>query len=485
MKSQLSSPGLVLCPWLLAVPASLALCACSGPASRPEVGAAVPSTASAPQSPEPPTSVAAAAPAASLAPIAQALACAPLQTTLPELITTDIDVPVPAIEDATGRAMDAFHNQLARLLRGRTTRPVRIGMYGDSNMTRDYITGELRRTLQQRHGDAGHGFLSAGQPWSWYLHQDVKHGLDKDGWKSIDMSTDQVLDRLYGFAGIAAESQRPNAVSWFATSSPPSVVGQSVSLIDVYFLKRPKGGTFEVRVDGVARATVDTRGEKLEAGFELVEVEDGPHRIELVSGRGPVRLFGVTMERKVPGIVVDSLGIGGVSMELIARGDRAVGIQTLRRRQYDLVMFLTGATESDTPGHAQAVKQLVEMHREALPEASILLMSPPDLAGGPGKQPTRNPRMGRLTREKRRLAQETGIAYWDFRGAMGGDMSIARFTDRGMAWNDYIHLSEKGGTYMGRRLAHALVRDFAQWSERHPGAGCDGSLDEPSRQAGR
>jgi len=394
--------------------------------------------------------------------------CEAIKTTLPELITTDIDVPVPPIEDDTGRAMDAFHRKLALLLRGKSQRPVRIGMYGDSNMTRDYITGELRRTLQLRHGDAGHGFLSAGQPWSWYLHQDVRHGVDKDGWKSVDMSTDQVLDRLYGYAGIAAESQRPNAVSWFATAPDASQVGKSVGLIDVYFLKRPKGGTFEVRVDGAKKARVDTRGDKIEAGFELIEVEDGAHKIELVSGPGQVRLFGVTMERKVPGIVVDSLGIGGVSMELIAKGDRAVAVQTLRRRQYDLIMFLTGATESDTPGHAKAVKELVALHREALPEASILLMSPPDLAGGPGKQPTFNPRMGRLTREKKRLAQETGIAYWDFRGAMGGDMSIVRFTDRKMAWNDYIHLSEKGGAYMGRRFAHALVRDFVAWAERHP-----------------
>ena len=401
--------------------------------------------------------------------------CDPIQTTLPDLITSDIDVPVPAIEDPGGLAMRPLHDKLAKLLRGKAVDHIRIGMYGDSNMTRDFITGEMRRTLQLRNGDAGHGFISLGQPWSWYLHQDVRHGLDKDGWKSIDMSTDQVLDRMYGFAGIAAEAQRPKAVTWVATAPEPSVIGKNVSKLDVYFLARPKGGTFDIRVDSKAIATVDTKSERVEAAFHAFEVEDAPHRVEFVSGpKGLVRLMGVVLERKAPGIVVDSLGIGGVSMELIARGDRAIAIETLRRRKYDLVIFLTGATESDTPGHAKAVQQLVALHKEALPGVSILIMSPPDLAGGPDKKPTLNPRMGRLTREKRRLALENGCAYWDFRGAMGGDQSIVRFTDRGMAWNDYIHLSEKGGAYMGRRIAYALWRDLMGYLEHHPAAGCDG-----------
>jgi len=48
--------------------------------------------------------------------------CAPIQTELPELITTDIDVPVPAIEDPTGQVMALLHDKLARLLRAK--RPI-------------------------------------------------------------------------------------------------------------------------------------------------------------------------------------------------------------------------------------------------------------------------------------------------------------------------------------------------------------------------
>ena len=201
---------------------------------------------------------------------------------------------------------------------------------------------------------------------------------------------------------------------------------------------------------------------------------DAPHRIEFVSGPVPSRLFGVVLERSAPSIVVDSIGIGGVNVELIVKGDRDLAIQTLRRRRYDLVILLTGATDPDLDTHDRALEQFVQLHREALPQASILIMSPPDLAGGPGRQPTLNPRIVQLTRRNRTVAEQTAAAFWDFRGAMGGDSSIVRFTQRQMAWSDYIHLSEKGGRYMGRRIAYAIWRELGQYLAQRPEAGCDG-----------
>jgi hypothetical protein len=390
-----------------------------------------------------------------------------------DLITTDIDVPVPPVVDPEQREMGRLYEKLAQLLRGKAADHVRIGMYGDSNMTRDFITGEMRRTFQLRCGDAGHGFVSLGQPWSWYLHTDVRHGVDSAGWKPIAMSTHQMLDRLYGFAGIGAQSDHAKAVSWVATALEPAPIGRTVSHIDVYYLKRPHAGTFDIRVDGERAATIDAESAVVTAGFESMDLTDAPHRFDFVSGPKPTRLFGVVLERAQPSIVVDSLGIGGVNVELIVKGDRDLAIQTLRRRHYDLVILLTGATEPDLDTHDKALEQFVQLHREALPQTSILIMSPPDLAGGPSAAPTLNPRMAQLTRRNRRVAEQTRTAFWDFRGAMGGDSSIVRFTERQMAWADYIHLSEKGGRYMGRRIAYAIWREFAQYLSAHPQAGCD------------
>src|SRR5256885_12375173 len=67
------------------------------------------------------------------------------------------------IEDPTG-AMAGFYDALSRSERGEAT--ARILHYGDSHVAADWLTGALRRNLQGCFGDAGAGFLLAGQAYS-------------------------------------------------------------------------------------------------------------------------------------------------------------------------------------------------------------------------------------------------------------------------------------------------------------------------------
>src|SRR5439155_23313057 len=71
-----------------------------------------------------------------------------------ELDTKTLKTVPPEILDEH-HVLAHFYERIAELARGTANDHVRIGMYGDSNMTMDYITGEMRRTLQARFGDAG------------------------------------------------------------------------------------------------------------------------------------------------------------------------------------------------------------------------------------------------------------------------------------------------------------------------------------------
>ena len=112
-----------------------------------------------------------------------------------------------------------------------------------------------------------------------------------------------------GFGGIAAESVSGRARAWVETAAAQSPVGTKVGRIDVFYLERPKGGRFTVRVDGRDAAEIETAAAELGAGYRRIEVADGPHRIGFVA-ESRVRLFGVALERSEPGIVVDSLASG-------------------------------------------------------------------------------------------------------------------------------------------------------------------------------
>jgi hypothetical protein len=173
-----------------------------------------------------------------------------------------------------------------------------------------------------------------------------------------------------------------------------------------------------------------------------------------------VRLFGVALERNEPGIVVDSLGVGGANEVLLARMNPANVKAALRHRTHDLVIFLTGATEDDDDDHDRALAARIALMREALPNASLLVMSPPDFAYGGRRHPRASKRMTRLGRRKLAIARESATAFWDFHAAMGGELSIARFADAGMAHSDLAHFNERGAAYMARRIVYALWKGF-------------------------
>lgn len=387
--------------------------------------------------------------------------------------------PIPPLLDFSGsEQMGRFYEALAAIARGKRREPLRIGFYGDSNMTRDFITGELRRVLQGIYGDSGHGYIGLGRPWSWYLHMDVRHDFDKTAWKPFNMATQQVADRLYGFGGIAVQNQQSKARTWVATAKAGSPVGTQVSHVEIYYLKKPKHGEFDVLVDKQQYAHVDTASETVEAGRLSFDLPDGPHRVDVVTGAKLVRLLGAVLERSSPGVVVDSIGIGGVNSELLVRADRDLVMQTLKMRRHDLFVLLTGAIEPDSPKHGAAMTEFVGRHREARPGVPFIIMSPPDLAGGTMGVPAKSVRINQVAKAKLRTAKELKSGYWDFREAMGGEQSIVRFAENKMAWTDFIHLTEPGGRLMGGRFAIALLRDFQRYLELHPEAGC--SYVEPA-----
>ncbi len=435
----------------------------------------------APIRPTPTVAVAAPEPSASAAPVPSASAeaapaCAPL-VDLPDIVSVDADPPVPAIEDPTGAALTRFYEHLAALVRGTATDHVRIAMYGDSNLVTDFITGEMRRVFQKKFGDGGHGFVAIAKPWNSYHHMDVRHENTPGSWSGYSVSSWSAPDGIEGLGLVAAQSRVMGASAWVSTADDSAPIGKTVSRFDVFYLKRPGFGSFEVKIDGEVKATVDTDAPEPVAAFETIDVPDGPHKaVFTATTMKPVRFFGVALERKKPSVVVDSFGAVSLTVQQMAtRNDAKVFKDTLAHRNYDLVLYMTGTNEWFGPvKHKEYIERLIGLHREATPDVSIMFMSPPDRADNiHSNESTWS--IKRVGSEKREFSLGDKAAFWDFRQAMGGEVSIIRFRGQMMCGQDLVHFTEKG-FYMGDRLASALWRGFREWLVKHPDAGCAPTL---------
>ncbi len=419
--------------------------------------------------PAPPPSAEAASSAESAAPCPHA--CGPLAVPLERpasLPAPDAPFDPPRVRIDRPETLDGFYARLATLARGRASDHVRIAVFGDSNLTMDLTSGRLRRALQLRFGDGGHGFVALAKPWSHYRHMDVRHDV-LEGWRAYAITTSPTGDGLYGIGGIAVENQWQGARTYVETAEAGAPVGTSAERFFVYSLGRPRGGLFDVRVDGAVAARVDTRAAK--PGLLETEVESAPgaHRLEIVSASPHVvRVFGAALETRAAGIVVDSFGVGALNTKTMAKPNPELYRAMLQARRYDLLVHMTGANDVFTMDAVpEALAKIVATQREALPEASILLVTPADRGLRESFRPTL-----RVVEQRRALAAEAGLALWDQFEAMGGEGSMARFVAEGMAFGDAVHFNERGGTFVGDRLADALLAGFADYLAAHPDAGC-------------
>lgn len=388
-----------------------------------------------------------------------------------------VDVPVPALVDPKA-TLAPFYEKIAELARGRAKRHVRIAMYGDSNLTADAETGRLRRQLQGRFGDGGHGFVALAQPWAWYSHNDVHH----DGtWKhpkvrQLATSNLRIVDGHYGFANIASECGAEGCAAWVSTDPQKgSPIGWTASSFDLYYLKRPDGGRFDITLDGKIVKSIDSKAEKFEAAFERVDAPDAHHELKvLIHGHGTVRLFGVVLDREPPSIQVDSLGTGSLNLEQLTQVKNDSRRAQLEHRPYDLVIIALGTNvfQNDADNHKNA-KYFVERLREAVPGVPVLFFSPPDSTDSAEEHATKtDPRIKQLVKAFRVMAEENDAAYWDYHAAMGGNESVFSWVEKGLVEHDRYHLTKQGHEIMADRFLCALWDGVTAHVDTHAGAGC-------------
>ncbi|HPC82113.1 MAG TPA: GDSL-type esterase/lipase family protein [Thermoanaerobaculaceae bacterium] len=374
---------------------------------------------------------------------------------------------VGTLIEGPAEAMASFFAALARTRAGQPGAVTRILHFGDSPVTGDLISGGARRRLQERFGDAGHGFVLAARPWVWYDHRGVE--LEAEGWDIRSPLLRNGLDGRYGLAGIGFVASTPRARTRVRTTRAGP--GAAAGRFDVYFGQRPGGGTLLVQVDERQPEAVHTGTTDPGIAVHRAVVPDGPHDLVLApAGDGPVVLYGVALEREVPGVVYDSLGANGATMHFLATLDAGDWQQALRLRNPHLVILNYGTNESGygylpLPAYAADIRTVVKRIREALPGVSLLIMTPMDrgTTNEYGEIVTL-PSLAGIVATQRRVAAATGCALLDMFQAMGGAGTAGRWyrASPRLMTGDLTHPTGAGAELVSAILVEALDRGLAE-----------------------
>jgi lysophospholipase L1-like esterase len=348
------------------------------------------------------------------------------------------------------KALTSFFAALQASHSGQRLEPVRIMQFGDSHTAADILTAQIRRRFQSDFGDGGAGFLVPRNPMS-TRRRGVSSGATS-GWLIEGIGGRIAADNIYAPAGIALATNQADETVWLQAVA---------NHFEVYYVAQPGGGSIDIQVDGVS--VLDTpilltaRVPRL-GSFFYDEPALINHRLEVRSlTTGKVRLLGIASEQLNPGVVFDVFGINGARVSRLLGWNPAAFSSVVAKREPNLTIIAFGTNEAGdsdwTPlAYEQLLRRVLRLVRAAAPQASLLVMAPPDR----GDLALASRRMPFVVGAERRAAIAEGAAFWSAFDAMGGPGSMNAWLARGLAQADHVHLSSAG--YV--RLADLFYEDM-------------------------
>ncbi|MFN6980865.1 MAG: GDSL-type esterase/lipase family protein [Brevundimonas sp.] len=370
-----------------------------------------------------------------------------------------------------GEALEGVFEALRAAEIGQGERPVHILQIGDSHTAGDRITGALRARLQARFGAGGRGGLPPGIPYAGYGPMQVE--VTASDWPiSVAPLTgpDGAATLRAGLSGARSETGDGAVLTLTAER------GAAFDTLGLCGDGGPQAG----------RITATTPDETVEAEFRATAVGPlcrtwrlaAPTQTVTLRLAGDVRLYNVWLERRDPGVIVSNLGVVGATLRDLAARDEAVVAAELEAWRPALIILAFGVNDGFEDGvepqaYADLLRGQIERLRRLAPGASLLILGAPEglksgLAGGCGADGSRAaPASLAVVRDvQRRVAGETGVAFWDWYGRMGGDCSAERLATMPEPYMrpDRVHFTSLGAEWIGGVLSDDLMGAYDRWT---------------------
>lgn len=346
------------------------------------------------------------------------------------------------------KALSTFFNALNEIKSQRRVDPVRIMHFGDSHIAADVLTRQIRERFQNEFGDGGPGFIVPKNPMS-----TRRRGVSSsatDGWTIAGIGGRSTPGGFYGPAGICLTTNSPGERAWIETSS---------AHFEIHYLQQPRGGTFEVMLDGERASDEPIASNATTMSVEALSLDAPPgvHRLEIRTlSPNKVTFLGFVAEQISPGVSYDVFGINGARASRMLSWNESAFVEAVKVRNPDLIILSYGTNEvADgdwTPvSYRLLLTSIIKRLRTAAPNASILITAPPER----GDVPLLG-RFNLLVDAQRAAARDNNVAFWSAYDAMGGAGSMNAWLAKGLAQPDRVHLTTPGYT----RLANSLYQDL-------------------------
>ncbi|MGE5401430.1 MAG: hypothetical protein ACM3S2_13595 [Ignavibacteriales bacterium] len=339
---------------------------------------------------------------------------------------------------------------------------VRIAHYGDSNIEGDLIDVDVRQNLQNEFGGLGAGFLSiTSQDIS--FRESIRQSFSSD-WKIASVVNGKDATLPVGISGFVSV---PGNNSWvkYETAYKYSST-RSFKTVKLYYSDAKNSSIKYSFNNGPDQSAALVAGKGVK---ELVLNAPGEGKSIKITATmaGQANFYGVSLESG-NGLYLDNFpwrGNTGVSF-------RDIMPQILtdfnKYLNYKLIILSFGGNMLSAGNvnfnwyETQMIKVINDL-KQQFPQASILMVSVGDRAIKKGPKFGTDPNVPLLVESQKKIANATGITFWNSFEAMGGMNSMVNWVNSNMASKDYGHLLQDGSKKMASYLTKAILNEYRKY----------------------
>jgi lysophospholipase L1-like esterase len=117
------------------------------------------------------------------------------------------------------------------------------------------------------------------------------------------------------------------------------------------------------------------------------------------------------------------------------------------------------AGKTDFTGYEKRMIRVINDLKKSFPETSIIIVGAGDKAVKKGSKLVSDKIVPRVVAVQEKIANQTGVAFWNMYEAMGSEGSMNNWVDEGLAARDYIHFSVEGGKIIADYLLNAIMKE--------------------------
>ena len=355
------------------------------------------------------------------------------------------------IEDYTAGHVALSRYYTALQHRNNLGRPVRIVVLGDSFIEGDIFTAPLRKSLQDKFGGGGVGWMPLSSTTAGY-RTSVCHEFS--GW--TDQSVLGSVKKGQTFSGHYFTGHEGSRVSY---SLPRG--SHNFDRAVLYYMA-PESVSLSVKVADSTQTYQLAASPTLQE-HNLLTTPASSFKMSLLSGSNGLKLYGLALEAN-RGITVDNMSLRGNSGHTINGIDEGLTTRFCELRAYDLIILQYGLNvandkQKDYSNYAKTLRGIISRLRQVSPKSDILVMSVSDRAKKTSSGVETMKSIFYLHSTQQEVAREMGCAFWSTLKAMRSHGGIGAMVGKGQAAKDYTHLTHKGGVDVAQQFVKALTAE--------------------------